>query len=160
MIFIYIDRDLVIVGHLTSKSDVYSFGVVLLEMLSGRRAVDKNRPTGEHSLVEWAKPYLPHKRKLFRVLDKRLEGQYTLDGAHAVANLALRCVSMDPRFRPNMDEVVKELELLQDPKQMSRLRRHSANEAQGRRLVAREDGAASGARSTTYPRPSASIYSK
>ncbi|KAI5016786.1 hypothetical protein ZWY2020_014005 [Hordeum vulgare] len=39
-------------GHLTTKSDVYSFGVVLLEMLSGRRAVDKNRPTGEHNLDE------------------------------------------------------------------------------------------------------------
>lgn len=130
-------------------------------MLSGRRAVDKNRPTGEHSLVEWAKPYLPHKRKLFRVLDNRLEGQYTLDGAHTAANLALRCVSMDPRFRPSMVEVVKELELLQDPKGMTRIRRHSANEKQTRRLVPREgvDGNKSGP--TGYPRPSVSaIYSK
>ncbi|KAE8678912.1 Protein kinase APK1A [Hibiscus syriacus] len=52
-------------GHLTAKSDVYSFGVVLLEMLSGRRAVDKNRPSGEHNLVDWAKPYLANKRKIF-----------------------------------------------------------------------------------------------
>ncbi|RYR70237.1 hypothetical protein Ahy_A03g016744 isoform A [Arachis hypogaea] len=37
-------------GHLTAKSDVFSFGVVLLEMLSGRRAVDKNRPSGQHNL--------------------------------------------------------------------------------------------------------------
>ncbi|KAI3507746.1 hypothetical protein L1887_22739 [Cichorium endivia] len=148
-------------GHLTTKSDVYSFGVVLLEMLSGRRAVDKNRPSGEHSLVEWAKPYLPHKRKLFRVLDNRLEGQYTLDGAHAAANLSLRCVSMDPRFRPNMTEVVKELEQLQDPKGMTRIRRHSANEAQTRRLVPREGGAGKGSAPMAYPRPSVSaIYSK
>ncbi|KAI3678309.1 hypothetical protein L6452_37596 [Arctium lappa] len=142
-------------GHLTTKSDVYSFGVVLLEMLSGRRAVDKNRPSGEHSLVEWAKPYLAHKRKLFRVLDNRLEGQYTIDGAHAAANLSLRCVSMDPRFRPNMVEVVKELEQLQDPKGMTRARRHSVNETQGRRRVSR-DGS-----TVAYPRPSASaVYRK
>ncbi|CAL9130813.1 unnamed protein product [Musa textilis] len=64
-------------GHLTAKSDVYSFGVVLLEMLSGRRAVDKNRPHGEHNLVEWARPYLTHKRKIFRIIDNRLEGQYS-----------------------------------------------------------------------------------
>ncbi|KVH94630.1 Concanavalin A-like lectin/glucanase, subgroup [Cynara cardunculus var. scolymus] len=145
--------------HLTTKSDVYSFGVVLLEMLSGRRAVDKNRPSGEHSLVEWAKPYLAHKRKLFRVLDNRLEGQYTIDGAHAAANLSLRCISMDPRFRPNMDEVVKELEQLQDPKGMTRARRHSVNETQGRRRVSR-DGGSSG-RAGAYPRPSASaVYRK
>ncbi|KAL1330757.1 hypothetical protein AAHE18_12G133100 [Arachis hypogaea] len=66
-------------GHLTSKSDVYSFGVVLLEMLSGRRAIDKNRPSGEHNLVEWAKPYLSNKRRVFRVMDTRLEGQYSLE---------------------------------------------------------------------------------
>ncbi|KAK9065877.1 hypothetical protein SSX86_015279 [Deinandra increscens subsp. villosa] len=146
-------------GHLTAKSDVYSFGVVLLEMLSGRRAIDKNRPTAEHNLVGWAKPYLPHKRKLFRILDNRLEGQYNLDGAHAAANLALRCVSTDPRFRPNMADVVKELELLQDPKRT--VRRHSANEAQTRRLVARGSAADGGGRSTAYPRPSASaVYCK
>ncbi|KAE8727999.1 Protein kinase APK1B [Hibiscus syriacus] len=61
-------------GHLSARSDVYSFGVVLLEMLSGRRAIDKNRPSGEQKLVEWAKPYLDNKRKVFRVLDNRLEG--------------------------------------------------------------------------------------
>ncbi|KAD4584571.1 hypothetical protein E3N88_22172 [Mikania micrantha] len=146
-------------GHLTARSDVYSFGVVLLEMLSGRRAVDKNRPKGEQSLVEWAKPYLPHKRKLFRVLDTRLEGQYTLDGAHTAANLALQCVSMNPRSRPSMADVVKELELLQDPKGLTRMRRHSNNEAQTRRLVSQKSDGTSGGtgRSATYPRPSASV---
>ena len=37
---------MVIAGHLTAKSDVYSFGVVLLEMLSGRRALDKKEEGG------------------------------------------------------------------------------------------------------------------
>ncbi|KAI5021058.1 hypothetical protein ZWY2020_054468 [Hordeum vulgare] len=32
-------------------------------------AVDKNRPTSEHNLVEWARPYLMSKRRIFRVLD-------------------------------------------------------------------------------------------
>lgn len=103
-------------GHLTTKSDVYSFGVVLLEMLSGRRAVDKNRPSGEHNLVEWAKPYLTSKRKIFRVIDTRLEGQYSLDRAQKAAMLALQCLLTEPRARPNMDEVVTALEQICEPK--------------------------------------------
>ncbi|XP_006650809.2 receptor-like cytoplasmic kinase 176 isoform X2 [Oryza brachyantha] len=101
-------------GHLTPKSDVYSFGVVLLEMMSGRRAIDKNRPQGEHNLVEWARPYLTHKRKIFRVLDTRLEGQYSHVGAQTVATLALECLSYETKMRPSMDAVVTILEELQE----------------------------------------------
>jgi len=104
-------------GHLTAKSDVYSFGVVLLEMLSGRRALDKNRPSGEHNLVEWARPYLRSKRRIFRILDPRLGGQYSLARAQKAAALALQCLSVESRHRPSMDEVVTALEQLQDAKE-------------------------------------------
>lgn len=40
-------------GQLTVKSDVYSFGVVLLELITGRRAIDTTRPTEEQNLVAW-----------------------------------------------------------------------------------------------------------
>nr|WIL59887.1 nodulation protein [Melilotus officinalis] len=100
-------------GHLTKKSDVYSFGVVLLEIMSGKRALDNNRPSGEHNLIEWAKPYLNSKRRVFQVMDARIEGQYTLREAMKVANLAIQCISVEPRFRPKMDEVVRVLEELQ-----------------------------------------------
>ncbi|KAG0463763.1 hypothetical protein HPP92_019832 [Vanilla planifolia] len=101
-------------GHLTAKSDVYSFGVVLLEILSGRRAVDKNRPSGEHYLVEWAKPYLTNKRKIFRVLDTRLDGKYPLEEAQRAASLAFQCLATDGRLRPSMDEVFSVLDQLQE----------------------------------------------
>lgn len=40
-------------GQLTVKSDVYSFGVVLLELITGRRAIDTTRYTEEQNLVTW-----------------------------------------------------------------------------------------------------------
>lgn len=39
-----------------ARGNVYSFGVVLLEMLSGRRVLDRNRPINEIRLLEWPIP--------------------------------------------------------------------------------------------------------
>ncbi|XP_019178561.1 PREDICTED: protein kinase APK1B, chloroplastic-like [Ipomoea nil] len=144
-------------GHLTAKSDVYSFGVVLLEVLSGRRAIDKNRPSGEHNLVEWAKPYMANKRRVFRILDNRLEGQYTLEVAQKVANLAARCLSGDPKFRPSMDDVVKELEQLKaQSKGKGSAQANTSKASRPRRRNAGEANA-----SDAYPRPSGSpLYAK
>ncbi|XP_008784588.1 receptor-like cytoplasmic kinase 176 isoform X1 [Phoenix dactylifera] len=148
-------------GHLTPKSDVYSFGVVLLEMLSGRRAVDKNRPPGEHNLVEWARPYLSNKRKIFRILDTRLGGQYPLGGAQKAAAIAVRCLSAEAKYRPNMDEVVSALELLQDAKDTGRnaqTERKASSQIVGSNVQRRDrrGSEAAGSRKGAYPRPSAS----
>ncbi|KAF9620407.1 hypothetical protein IFM89_011780 [Coptis chinensis] len=110
----YAAPEYIATGNLTAESNVYSFGVVLLEILCGRRTVDNNRPSGEHSLVEWAKPYLNHKHKVFRVLDSRLGGQYSLRSAQKSANLTLQCLAKEPKLRPSMEKVVLELEQLQD----------------------------------------------
>lgn len=95
-------------------SDVYGFGVVLLELITGKRSMDKTRPSQEQSLVEWARPLLKDPRKLDRIIDPRLEGQYSTKGAQKASALAYKCLSHNPMPRPTMSEVVKILESLQD----------------------------------------------
>lgn len=107
---------LIFTGRLSAKADVYSFGVVLLELLTGRRALDKSKPGIEQNLVDWAKPHLRDKRRLYRVMDTKLGGQYPKKGAHAIANLALQCICNDAKMRPQMSEVLEELEQLQESK--------------------------------------------
>lgn len=116
----YAAPEYVATGHLTARSDVYSFGVVLLEILTGRRAVDKHKPGGEQNLVEWAKPYLNDKRKVFRIIDPRLEGQYSMKGAHRVATLAFSCLYADPRMRPLMKDIVELLEPLLNTREVAK----------------------------------------
>lgn len=109
----YAAPEYVATGRLTAKSDVYSFGVVLLELLTGRRAVDKSKTGVEQDLVEWTKPYLGDKRRLFRIMDTRLEGQYPQKSVFTAATIALQCLSIEPKTRPRMSEVVANLEELQ-----------------------------------------------
>uniref|UniRef100_A0A453P974 Protein kinase domain-containing protein n=1 Tax=Aegilops tauschii subsp. strangulata TaxID=200361 RepID=A0A453P974_AEGTS len=113
----YAAPEYVATGHLYVKSDVYGFGVVLLEVLTGLRALDTDRPSGQHNLVDWAKPHLADRRKLARLMDPRLEGQYSSRGAQRAAQLTLRCLAAEHTNRPSMKEVVA---VLQEVESMSR----------------------------------------
>jgi serine/threonine protein kinase len=107
----YAAPEYVATGHLYVKSDVYGFGVVLLELLTGLRAHDINRPSHQVSLVEWARPYIAAGgRKLTGLMDQRLAGQYPQKAAVRAARLAHNCLCGDPKSRPSMDDVLAKLE--------------------------------------------------
>ncbi|KAH0679390.1 hypothetical protein KY284_020475 [Solanum tuberosum] len=59
--------------QLTLKSDVYSFGVVLLEIITGRSAIDTSRAAGEQNVVAWARPLFKHRRKFSQMADPELQ---------------------------------------------------------------------------------------
>lgn len=96
-------------GRLTAKSDVWSFGVVMYELITGRRAVERNLPRGEQKLLEWVKPFVSDSKKLHLILDPRLEGQYCIKSAQKLSALANKCVAKQPKSRPKMSEVVEML---------------------------------------------------
>ncbi|URE48267.1 STYKc [Musa troglodytarum] len=121
----YAAPEYIATGHLSVKSDIYSLGVVLLELLSGRRAVDEDRGSTEEALVDWAKPFLNDKRKMLRIMDTRLEGRYLKKEAQTIAALALQCLRVDPKNRPNMTDILPVLEQLRAPKDMTAPRIHS-----------------------------------
>ncbi|KAL9235500.1 hypothetical protein vseg_010253 [Gypsophila vaccaria] len=110
----YVAPEYVMTGHLTIMSDVYSFGVVLLELLTGKRSIDKNRPRREQRLVEWIRPMLKDPRKIDIIMDPRLQGQYSAHGARMAAMLAYRCLSHQPKTRPTMRVAVKTLESIME----------------------------------------------
>lgn len=105
--FGYLDPEYYRLHYLTTKSDVYSFGVLLLEILSGRKAI--NMHYDESNIVQWAVPLIKDGQVL-RVLDPRLETPPNLDAIHKIARVAARCVKMRGKDRPSMDKVTTSLE--------------------------------------------------
>ncbi|KAL0396107.1 UNVERIFIED_CONTAM: putative serine/threonine-protein kinase PIX13 [Sesamum calycinum] len=130
----YAAPEYVATGHLYVKSDVYGFGVVLLEMLTGMRALDTRRPSGQHNLVDWLKPLLSQRRKLKYYMDARIEGQYSSKAALQASQLTLRCLEGEPRKRPSMKEVVDVLEqiaAMEKPKESKNRSTHSSSQHNG-----------------------------
>lgn len=107
----YAAPEYIATGHLYVKSDVYGFGVVLLELITGLRVLDTNRPGSQHNLVDWARPALPDKRKLRKILDPKLpEHDFPSKGAIRASELILSCLEADPKNRPSMEEVIVKLQ--------------------------------------------------
>ncbi|PON98893.1 Mitogen-activated protein kinase kinase kinase [Trema orientale] len=111
--FGYFDPEYTSTGKLTLQSDVYAFGVVLLELLTGRRAVDLNQGPNDQNLVLQVRHILNDRKKLRKVIDPELSrSSYTLESIAMFANLASRCVRTESSERPSMEECVKELQLI------------------------------------------------
>ncbi|PKI61349.1 probable serine/threonine-protein kinase PBL16 [Punica granatum] len=109
----YAAPEYIMTGHLTPRSDVYSFGVVLLELLTGRKSLDKSRPAREQNLTDWVLPLLKEKKKILDIVDPRLQGDYPVKGVQKAAMLAYHCLNRNPKARPLMRDIVDSLEPLQ-----------------------------------------------
>ncbi|KAL2920997.1 Serine/threonine-protein kinase-like protein ACR4 [Bienertia sinuspersici] len=103
----YLDPEYYRLHYLTTKSDVYSFGVLLLEILSGRKAIDMQCEEG--NIVEWAVPLIKA-GDISAVLDPILKPPPEIEALRRIANVACKCVRMRGKDRPSMDKVTTALE--------------------------------------------------
>ncbi|KAL4650402.1 hypothetical protein ACB092_01G085400 [Castanea dentata] len=99
-------------GKLTAKSDIYSFGVVLLELITGRRAIDATKKPGEQNLVTWSRPFLKDRKKFAQLADPLLQGRFPVRCLHHAIAITAMCIQEQPTFRPLIGDIVVALEYL------------------------------------------------
>ncbi|CAK9274869.1 unnamed protein product [Sphagnum jensenii] len=102
-------------GQITDKADVYAFGVVLLELITGRKAINYNSIKftdlqGFIYVYEWqwlkmrqAQPLLDNYAK--ELVDPRLKLSYDDYEMHCMMHAANQCIKKDPAMRPRMTQL-------------------------------------------------------
>ncbi|XP_051121179.1 probable serine/threonine-protein kinase PBL25 [Andrographis paniculata] len=99
-------------GELSAKSDVYSFGVILLELISGRKALDPSRPTEEQNLVEWAQPYFRDQTKFAEMADPLLRNGFSATSLNQAVGVTAMCLQDEPMARPLISDISAALTFL------------------------------------------------
>ncbi|KAJ8751805.1 hypothetical protein K2173_025993 [Erythroxylum novogranatense] len=105
----YVAPEYMLDGELTEKSDVYAFGIVLLELLLGRRPVEKVAPAHCQSIVTWAMPQLTNRALLPNIVDPVIKDTVDEKYLFQVAAVAVLCVQPEPTYRPLITDVVHSL---------------------------------------------------
>ncbi|XP_011624071.1 serine/threonine-protein kinase PBS1 isoform X2 [Amborella trichopoda] len=95
-------------GVVSVRTDIYAFGVVLLQLISGRKAI--NFSTGENQmLLRWAEPLI-ERLALHEIIDPRIGESYDTNELYNMARAAYLCVRRKPEMRPSIGEVLHLLE--------------------------------------------------
>ncbi|KAL8089408.1 receptor-like cytosolic serine/threonine-protein kinase RBK2 [Apium graveolens] len=100
--FGYLAPEFLMHGIVDEKTDVFAFGVLLLELISGRRALDYS----QQSLVMWAKPLLK-KNNIRELVDPSLLDDYNPLQMNLMVLSAFLCVQQSSIRRPQMNQVLQ-----------------------------------------------------
>jgi serine/threonine protein kinase len=97
-------------SQITEKADVYSFGVVVMEIISGRKNLDTSRSEESIHLITLLEEKVKSD-ELEDLIDKyssdmQVHKQEVLE----MMRLAMWCLQIDSKRRPQMSEVIKVLE--------------------------------------------------
>ncbi|CAK9163353.1 unnamed protein product [Ilex paraguariensis] len=92
-------------GKVSESCDVYSFGVLLLELLTGRKPIEKLPGGVKRTITEWAEPLIV-KGKFRDLADPKLRGNFDENQLKQGINVAALCVQSEVEKRPTMKEVV------------------------------------------------------
>ncbi|GLU22320.1 hypothetical protein SLE2022_384070 [Rubroshorea leprosula] len=102
----YLDPEFHSLGVINKKSDVYSFGIVLLGLVCGQPVITRGEE--RNHIIERINPLI-ERGDIQRIIDPRLQGEFNMNAAWKVVEIAMSCVLPIGIKRPDMSQVVSEL---------------------------------------------------
>ncbi|CAM8979402.1 unnamed protein product [Rhodiola kirilowii] len=100
--FGYLAPEYLMHGIVDEKTDVFSYGVLLLELITGRRALD----ISQQSLVLWAKPLI-FNSKIEELIDPSLKYDYDALQMNLMVLAASLCIKQSSIRRPCINQIVQ-----------------------------------------------------
>uniref|UniRef100_A0A0E0IJ67 EGF-like domain-containing protein n=1 Tax=Oryza nivara TaxID=4536 RepID=A0A0E0IJ67_ORYNI len=111
----YLDPEYLVKFQLTDKSDVYSFGVVLLELLTRRTPLSKQKVSLASVFQEAMKEGM-----FLELIDTEILHENNVGLIGDLARLAYQCLAMTSESRPTMSRIAEELRRIEKQVQQHR----------------------------------------
>ncbi|KAJ4901296.1 Leucine-rich repeat protein kinase family protein [Raphanus sativus] len=115
--FGYLAPEYAVTGRVTTKVDIFSLGVILMELITGRKALDETQPEDSVHLVTWFRRVAASKDKDENAFKNAIDPNIKLDedtlaSVEKVWELAGHCCAREPYQRPDMSHIVNVLSSL------------------------------------------------
>ncbi|GAU24775.1 hypothetical protein TSUD_356040 [Trifolium subterraneum] len=105
--FGYIDPEFQRTGNTNKNNDIYSFGIILFELITGQKALV--RASGETiHILQWVTPIVKS-GDIQNIVDARLQGEFNINSAWKVVEIAMSCTSPNSVERPDTSQILAEL---------------------------------------------------
>ncbi|KAK4742322.1 hypothetical protein SAY87_000323 [Trapa incisa] len=98
----YMDPEYIVTQELTEKSDIYSYGVLLLELMTGRQAIQDGK-----NLVEWSRPYMASESRMIELLDPAVHESIDFGQLKTVVSIVQWCTQHEGRARPSVKQILR-----------------------------------------------------
>ncbi|CAA0353862.1 putative receptor-like kinase TMK3 RLK-Pelle-LRR-IX family [Arabidopsis thaliana] len=113
--FGYLAPEYAVTGRVTTKVDIFSLGVILMELITGRKALDETQPEDSVHLVTWFRRVAASKDE--NAFKNAIDSNISLDddtvaSIEKVWELAGHCCAREPYQRPDMAHIVNVLSSL------------------------------------------------